>query len=56
MSGDTATTSTYTISPAQTTDTFVSITTDGLDILLPAVAVSMSVLPVLLHLTELLTQ
>jgi hypothetical protein len=29
MSGDTATTSTYTISPAQTTDTFVSITTDG---------------------------
>ena len=29
MSGDTETTSTYTISPAQTTDTFVSITTDG---------------------------
>jgi hypothetical protein len=29
MSGDTATTSTYTISPAQATDTFVSITTDG---------------------------
>jgi hypothetical protein len=29
MSGDTATTSTYTVSPAQTTDTFVSITTDG---------------------------
>jgi hypothetical protein len=29
MSGDTETTSTYTISPAQATDTFVSITTDG---------------------------
>jgi len=29
MSDDTATTSTYTVSPAQTTDTFVSITTDG---------------------------
>ena len=29
MSGDTPTTSTYTISPAQTTDAFVSVTTDG---------------------------
>jgi hypothetical protein len=29
MSGDTETTSTYTVSPAQATDTFVSITTDG---------------------------